>query len=66
MALGVSQSIHASVIGAFENGNIRGFLNNDGVGISDFHEFDAIVSDETKAEVEQIRQDIIDGTITLG
>jgi basic membrane protein A len=40
----------------------RGFLNNDGVGISEFHEFDSIVSDETKAEVEELRQAIIDGT----
>lgn len=66
MALGVSQSIAASAAGEFESGNIRGFLSNDGVGISPFHDFDSIVSDETKAAVDQIRQDIIDGTIVVG
>ena len=62
LALGVSRSIGAAVDGTFEGGVSRGFLNNDGVGISDFHEFDGIVSDETKAEVDELRQAIIDGT----
>jgi basic membrane protein A and related proteins len=65
MALGVSQSIAAAASGNFESGNIRGFLNNDGVGISPFHNFDDLVSDETKAELDQIQQDIIDGTIVV-
>ena len=66
MDLGVAQSIAASANGQFESGNVRGFLSNGGVGISPFHDFDEIVSDETKEEVEQIEQDIIDGTIVVG
>jgi len=62
MALGVSDSVKAAKDGTFESGVSRGFLNNDGVGISDFHDFDGIVSDETKTEVEELRQAIIDGT----
>jgi len=62
MALGVSSSVKAAKDGTFESGVSRGFLNNDGVGISDFHDFDGIVSDETKTEVEELRQAIIDGT----
>ncbi len=49
--------------GTFTPGNTRGFLSNDGVDLSPFHDFDAHrVSDETKAEVEQLRADIIAGT----
>ena len=66
MDLSVAESIAASAAGAFESGNIRGFLSNGGVGISPFHDFDGIVSDETKAEVAQLEQDIIDGTLVVG
>jgi basic membrane protein A len=62
MALGVANSIAADVNGTFTPGNQRGFLSNDGVDISPLHEFESIVSDETKAEVEQLRADIIAGT----
>ncbi len=62
IALDVSLSIGEAAAGTFEGGNQRGFLSNEGVGISDFHDFDAIVSDETKAEVDELRQAIIDGT----
>jgi basic membrane protein A len=66
MALGVSQSIQATAEGTFTPGNTRGFLSNGGVDISPFHNFDSIVSDETKAEVEQLKADIISGTLTVG
>ena len=66
MDLGVAQSIAASADDAFESGNIRGFLSNGGVGISPFHNFDGIVSDETKAEVEQLEADIIAGDLVVG
>ncbi len=62
MALGVFNSIAATATDTFEPGNIRGFLSNEGVGISPLHNFDGIVSDETKAEVEEIRAAIIAGT----
>ncbi len=62
MALGVSDSIRQSAEDDFTPGNTRGFLSNGGVDISPFHNFDGIVSDETKAEVEQLKADIIAGT----
>ncbi|HUS43942.1 MAG TPA: BMP family ABC transporter substrate-binding protein [Ilumatobacteraceae bacterium] len=62
MALGVADSIAAAKAGSFEGGVTRGFLNNEGVDISEFHEFDSIVSDETKAAIDEIRQAIIDGS----
>ena len=44
-----------------------GYSVSDGPEVeTDFHNFEDVVSDETKAEVDQIRQDIIDGTIVVG
>jgi basic membrane protein A len=62
MALGVTDSIVATASGTFTPGVTRGFLSNEGVGLSDFHDFDSIVTDETKAEVETLREEIIAGT----
>ena len=63
MAAGVANSIKQSAEGTFTPGNTRGFLaDEDGVGISPLHEFDGIVSAETKAEVEALRAAIIDGS----
>lgn len=62
MALSVSTSIGTSATDTFESGNFRGFLNNEGVGISPFHDFDSIVTADTKAEVDALRAAIIAGT----
>ncbi len=62
MAVGVSESIAATAAGTHSGGVQRGFLSNGGVDISEFHDFDSIVSDETKAELEEIRAAIIDGS----
>ena len=62
MALGVADSIAQTNSGSFTPGNTRGFLSNDGVGISPFHDFDTIVSDDTKAEIEALIAAIIDGS----
>jgi len=50
--------------GSFAGGNYVGTLENDGVGISPFHDFDGEVSDELKAELEDLRAAIIAGEIT--
>ena len=62
MALSVADSIRQTAEGTFTPGNTRGFLSNDGVGLSPYHNFDSIVSDDTKAEVAQLKADIIAGT----
>ena len=62
MAVGVEQSIADAAAGAFTGGVSRGFLSNGGVDISEFHDFDSIVTDETKAEIEALRAAIIDGS----
>ena len=65
MAVGVAASIAADKAGAFVPGVSRGFLSNGGVDISPFHDFDGIVTDETKAEVDALREEIIAGTLSV-
>ena len=62
LTLTVADSILQTASDSFTPGNTRGFLSNDGVGLADFHNFDSFVSAETRAEVEQLRADIIAGT----
>ncbi len=47
----------------FEGGTNLGTLENDGVGIAPFHEFEDEVPQEVKDRLEELRQGIIDGEI---
>ena len=49
--------------GTFAGGVTVGTLKNGGVGLADFHDLDSQVSDQLKAELEQVKADIIAGTI---
>lgn len=60
----VEETATGAANGEFEGGTYVGTLENDGVAIAPFNEFDDAVSDETKAELEEIRQGIIDGSIS--
>ena len=52
--------------GTFEGGVIVGTLESGGVGLAPYHDMDAMVSDELKAEIEAIKAGIIDGSIKVG
>jgi basic membrane protein A len=59
--------IKSAVEGQFEGGtNYIATLENEGVGWASFHEFEDKVPEEIKADLGQIRQGIIDGTINTG
>ncbi len=49
--------------GTWAAGSFVGNLANDGVGLAPYHDWDSRVSDELKAEVEQLLQDIKDGKV---
>jgi len=66
MDMAVLSSIEAGVEGTFEGGFYVGTLDNNGVGIAGFHEFEDDVPAELAAELEEIKQGIIDGTIDIG
>jgi peptide/nickel transport system substrate-binding protein len=43
-----------------------GTLDNEGVSLAPFHEFEDQVPDDLKAELDEVRQGIIDGTVDTG
>jgi basic membrane protein A len=61
----VFDTIKTSQAGEFTAENYVGNLANGGVSLAPFHEFDSKISAETKAELEEIKQGIIDGTIKV-
>jgi basic membrane protein A len=46
-------------------GEFLGTLENEGVSIAPYHEFEDQIDDELKSEIEQLRQDIIDGSVEV-
>lgn len=61
----VLDTIKAGVDGNFDSTAYVGTLENGGVGIAPFHDFDSAVSDELKAEVEDLKAKIIAGEIVV-
>jgi basic membrane protein A and related proteins len=57
----VFDAIKSEVDGDFKGGLKEGTLENDGVGIADFHEYDSKVPQELKDKIEEYKQKIIDG-----
>lgn len=58
-------TIQSVVDGTFTGGDVFvGTLENEGVAMAPFHEFEDEISDEVKAEIEEIRQGIIDGSVS--
>ena len=49
----------------FDGSQYIGTLENDGVGIAPFHDFADAVDDELEAEIDELRQQIIDGSLVV-
>ena len=64
IALQVTRSLQAHAEGSWTGGGSVGNLENDGVGLSEFHSWEDRVPDELAAEVAQILEDIKSGAIT--
>lgn len=62
---GVEDVITTGVNGEFDSTAYVGTLENDGVGLAPFHDFEAEVPQELKDQVEALKQEIIDGTVTV-
>ena len=62
----VTQVIKSAMDGSFAGGLVVGTLENDGVGLAPYHAFEDAVPAELKAEIEEIKAGIIDGSITVG
>jgi basic membrane protein A and related proteins len=63
MDVAVHDVIVAGANDEFEGGTNEGTLENDGVGIAPFHDFDSQVPQELKDRLEELKQQIIDGDI---
>lgn len=65
MDVAVFDAISDGVDDEFTNEAYVGTLENDGTGLAEFHDFDDEVSEDTKSELDDIKQDIIDGEIEI-
>ena len=65
MDVAVFDAIKSLTRGTFKGGVYVGTLKNNGVGIAPYHEFESKIPDALKAEVEQVKKDLIDGKITV-
>jgi basic membrane protein A len=59
------EAIQAVVDGTFAGGLVTGTLANGGVGLAPYHDLASLVSPELQAELDAVRQGIIDGTISV-
>jgi basic membrane protein A len=66
MDVAVAEAVRMAYEGTFEGGIYVGTLENDGVGLAPYNEFDADVPAELKAEVEEVAAEIIAGNIDTG
>jgi basic membrane protein A len=66
MDVGVEQGIKDSVDGKFSNEPYVGTLENGGVSLAPYHEFDSEIPQELKDKVEELKQQIISGEIKVG
>jgi len=62
----VFDTIETAQAGALDGEPYFGTLENDGVGISEFHEFEDEVPDELKEELDALRESIIAGDVVVG
>lgn len=65
MDVAVEAAIKDSASGTFNADLYVGTLENGGVGLADFHEFDSVVDQETKDEIEALKAAIISGELTV-
>jgi basic membrane protein A and related proteins len=65
IAAAVAQAIAEAAAARFEGGEVVGTLANGGVGLAPLHALQAVVPPALQQEVEQVRQAIIGGSLTI-
>ena len=61
----VFDTVSDSVDGNFSSDPYVGTLENEGIGIAPFHDFDSVVPDEVKTAVEDLKAQIISGDLVV-
>ncbi|HEY4615191.1 MAG TPA: BMP family ABC transporter substrate-binding protein [Citricoccus sp.] len=62
----VHDVIEADLAGEFSSEPYVGTLENGGVELAPFHDFESAVPEEMKSELDEIKAGIVDGSITVG
>ncbi|MGW0229753.1 BMP family lipoprotein [Actinopolymorpha singaporensis] len=65
MDVAVKDVVTTAAENKFDSTAYVGTLKNDGTGLSPYHQWDSKIPSELKDEVDQLKQDIIDGKITI-
>ncbi|GAA1591830.1 BMP family ABC transporter substrate-binding protein [Kribbella hippodromi] len=65
MDVAVQDVITATVDNKFDPTAYVGTLQNNGTGLSPYHEFDSKIPADLKSEIDQLKKDIVDGKITI-
>ena len=65
MDVSVTEAIKESIEGTFTNELYNGTLENGGVGLAPYHDFDSKVPSDLKDQVDQVKADIISGKINI-
>ncbi len=65
IAVAVKQAVTDAASGSFQGGDYIGTLQNNGVGLAPFHDFDSQVPSALKTELDQVKQEIISGAIKI-
>ena len=65
MDVSVTEAIKESLDGTFSNELYNGTLENGGVGLAPYHDFDSVIPQELKDQIEALKAGIIDGSITI-
>jgi basic membrane protein A and related proteins len=65
MDVAVKDVVSTSFEDKFDNTPYVGNLENGGTGLAPYHEFDSKVPAELKSEIDQLKQDIIDGKVSI-
>jgi basic membrane protein A len=65
MDVAVKTAIKSTIDNQFKGGTYVGTLQNDGVGIAPFHDFDSQVPQKIKDDLNTIKQGIISGSISV-
>ena len=65
MSTGVQTVVEQAAAGEFSSEPYVGTLENDGVGLAPFHDFEGSVDPELQSQLDAIREAIIAGEITV-
>jgi basic membrane protein A len=65
MDVSAFETTQSVIDGSFTGGLFVGTLENEGVGLAEYHEFDSVIPQELKDKIEELRQGVIAGTVSV-